>query len=190
MPITGYADTFSAAAGQDIAFKVHCDRPGTYRATIHRIRSADVVGVGFKTSEVAAASNGEYPARRQKIELGSYVAVAPTNAFDLTSFALVAHIWPTTPTKGRQAVLGTWDEATSTSRASSRQSIQPRCSCTSTPNMAARSTTGTDGSGVCYSSRLRPVLNMRPKERLWQLPADTHNHRLARRKRGSRKSTS
>jgi N,N-dimethylformamidase len=112
MPITGYADTFSAAAGQDIAFKVHCDRPGTYRATIHRIRSADVVGVGFKTSEVAAASNGEYPARRQKIELGSYVAVAPTNAFDLRSFSLVAHIWPTTPTKGRQAVLGTWDEAT------------------------------------------------------------------------------
>ncbi len=31
-----------------------------------------------------------------------------------------------------------------------------------------------DGSGVCYASRLRPVLNMRPKERLWQLPADTH----------------
>ena len=26
-----------------------------------------------------------------------------------------------------------------------------------------------DGSGVCYASRLRPVLNMRPKERLWQL---------------------
>lgn len=31
-----------------------------------------------------------------------------------------------------------------------------------------------DGSGVCYASRLRPVLNMRPRERLWQLPADTH----------------
>jgi N,N-dimethylformamidase len=31
-----------------------------------------------------------------------------------------------------------------------------------------------DGSGVCYASRLRPMLNMRPKERLWQLPADTH----------------
>lgn len=31
-----------------------------------------------------------------------------------------------------------------------------------------------DGSGVCYSSRLRPILNMRPGERLWQLPADTH----------------
>jgi len=41
-----------------------------------------------------------------------------------------------------------------------------------------------DGSGVCYSSRLRPVLNMRPKResvlggigpsRLWQFNADTH----------------
>lgn len=31
-----------------------------------------------------------------------------------------------------------------------------------------------DGSGVCYSSRLRPILSMRPNEALWQLPADTH----------------
>lgn len=32
----------------------------------------------------------------------------------------------------------------------------------------------TDGSGVCYSSRLRPVLNMRPRAELWQFNADTH----------------
>ncbi|MEM7407909.1 MAG: N,N-dimethylformamidase beta subunit family domain-containing protein [Pseudomonadota bacterium] len=31
-----------------------------------------------------------------------------------------------------------------------------------------------DGSGVCLSSRLRPVLSLRPHEALWQLPADTH----------------
>jgi len=41
-----------------------------------------------------------------------------------------------------------------------------------------------DGSGVCHASRLRPMLNMRPKRqnvlagfghsRLWQFPADTH----------------
>ncbi|MEM7250261.1 MAG: N,N-dimethylformamidase beta subunit family domain-containing protein [Pseudomonadota bacterium] len=31
-----------------------------------------------------------------------------------------------------------------------------------------------DGSGVCYSSRLRPILSLRPGEALWQLPADTH----------------
>ena len=32
--------------------------------------------------------------------------------------------------------------------------------------------THSDGSGVCYSSRLRPVLTLRPREALWQLPAD------------------
>jgi N,N-dimethylformamidase len=41
----------------------------------------------------------------------------------------------------------------------------------------------TDGSGICYSSRLRPILNMRPKysswlggvgSGLWQFNADTH----------------
>lgn len=31
-----------------------------------------------------------------------------------------------------------------------------------------------DGSGVCYSSRLRPIVSIRPGEKLWQLPADTH----------------
>ena len=43
--------------------------------------------------------------------------------------------------------------------------------------------THSDGSGVCYSSRLRPILNMRPKysssnggigSGLWQFNADTH----------------
>jgi N,N-dimethylformamidase len=43
--------------------------------------------------------------------------------------------------------------------------------------------THSDGSGVCYSSRLRPILNMRPKYQswlggagssLWQFNADTH----------------
>ncbi|MBL9035571.1 MAG: N,N-dimethylformamidase [Rhodospirillaceae bacterium] len=31
-----------------------------------------------------------------------------------------------------------------------------------------------DGSGVCHSSYLRPILNMRPKTDLWQFNADTH----------------
>jgi N,N-dimethylformamidase len=34
--------------------------------------------------------------------------------------------------------------------------------------------THSDGSGVSVSSRLRPVLNMRPKVRVWGLAADTH----------------
>ncbi len=31
-----------------------------------------------------------------------------------------------------------------------------------------------DGSGVCYSSAKRPILNMRPKTELWQFNADLH----------------
>ncbi|MGH6892839.1 MAG: N,N-dimethylformamidase beta subunit family domain-containing protein [Dongiaceae bacterium] len=31
-----------------------------------------------------------------------------------------------------------------------------------------------DGSGVAHSSRLRPILNMRPRNDLWQFSADTH----------------
>ncbi|MEQ9491276.1 MAG: LamG-like jellyroll fold domain-containing protein [Alphaproteobacteria bacterium] len=31
-----------------------------------------------------------------------------------------------------------------------------------------------DETGVCYSSRLRPIFNMRPKTGLWSLNADTH----------------
>ncbi len=34
--------------------------------------------------------------------------------------------------------------------------------------------THSDGSGVSFSSRLRPVLNLRPKGRVWGLVADTH----------------
>jgi N,N-dimethylformamidase len=33
--------------------------------------------------------------------------------------------------------------------------------------------THSDGSGVCFSTRLRPVLNMRPRSRLWNFNADT-----------------
>jgi N,N-dimethylformamidase len=33
--------------------------------------------------------------------------------------------------------------------------------------------THSDGSGVCFASRLRPVLNMRPRSRLWNFNADS-----------------
>ena len=34
--------------------------------------------------------------------------------------------------------------------------------------------THSDGAGVPYSSRLRPILNMRPRSRLWNFNADLH----------------
>ena len=109
-PILGYADKFSVENGHAIGFKVHADEPGSYQATILRLRSADHAGVGLKTAVVETPVNRAYHARRQTIETGSFVEVGQADAFDLSSFTLLAYIWPTTPAKGRQAIVGNWDE--------------------------------------------------------------------------------
>ena len=109
-PILGYADKFSVENGHAIEFKVHADEPGSYQATILRLRSADHIGVGLKTAVVETPANRAYRARRQTIETGSFVEVGQADAFDLSSFTLLSYIWPTTPAKGRQAILGNWDE--------------------------------------------------------------------------------
>jgi N,N-dimethylformamidase len=74
------------------------------------LRSADHAGVGLKTARVETPANRAYPSRRQEIATGSFVEVGRAEAFDLPSFTLLAYIWPTTPAKGRQAILGTWNE--------------------------------------------------------------------------------
>ena len=53
-----------------------------------------------------------YPGRRQPINAGSYVRVPASPALQaLSSFTLEALIWPTTPGRGTQTLLGRWDEA-------------------------------------------------------------------------------
>jgi N,N-dimethylformamidase len=106
-PILGYADEFSVPNGENIAFKVSAEGSGSYRATIMRLRCGDPEGAGFKATPLDVPANGVYPARRQKVAAGSYVEIAEREPFALTSFSLTATIWPTTPVKGRQAILGT-----------------------------------------------------------------------------------
>lgn len=110
--ILGYSDKFSVENGQSIEFKVSAQLPGRYQSTIKRIRSGDSTYVGLKTTVVETPANGEYPARAQQIEAGSYIEASDAEGFNLESFTLAAYVWPTTPTKGRQALLGTWDETT------------------------------------------------------------------------------
>ena len=111
-PIMGYADRFSVANGESIAFKVHTDTSGVYQAQIVRLRCGDLAGVGLKTAPVTSPVNRAWPARRQTTETGSFVEVGRPGIFDLSSFTLHAYVWPTTPGKGRQAILGNWNEAT------------------------------------------------------------------------------
>jgi N,N-dimethylformamidase len=109
-PILGYADKFSVENGGSIAFKVSAEVSGTYRATIMRLRCGDPEGAGFKATPLDVAANGVYPARHQRVVAGSYVEIAERAPFALSSFSLTATIWPTTPLKGRQAILGTLTE--------------------------------------------------------------------------------
>ncbi len=120
-PIMGYADTFSVENGQSIAFKVSSELPGHYHAEIVRLRCADHTGIGLKQTTVHTPGNGDYVARPQPVYAGSYIDVGASEAFHnnnnnstLERITLQVYVWPTTPTKGRQALLGTWDETRGT----------------------------------------------------------------------------
>ncbi|MBM3225960.1 MAG: hypothetical protein FJZ47_19490, partial [Candidatus Tectomicrobia bacterium] len=112
-PLLGYPDTFSVEQGQPIAFKVSSALPGSYRADIVRLRCADHTGIGLKQTTVPTAVNGTYPGRVQPVYAGSYIDVPASEAFHPPQITVQAYIWPTTPQKGRQALLGTWDESSS-----------------------------------------------------------------------------
>ena len=84
--------------------------PGRYRAEIVRLRCADHTGIGLKQTTVATPVNGEYAARFQPVYAGSSVEVGAAEAFHVPCVTLQVYVWPTTPSKGRQALLGTWEE--------------------------------------------------------------------------------
>jgi N,N-dimethylformamidase len=115
LPLTGYADRFSVAAGETIAFKVSCAVAGSYQARLVRVISGDPnpAGPGIRERDVPAPFAGSYPSRVQRVPLGSYARVPDAPALQaLTSFRAEATIWSTTPATGRQGIIAKWDAAT------------------------------------------------------------------------------
>ena len=109
--ITGYTNPMSVAPGQTIRFHVSAEGVGRYRADIVRLIQGDLnpAGPGFKEKLLRTSVSGTYRAQPQRTYPGSCVVIAPAAPLDrLESFTLQALIWPTTPTKGRQIVLGRW----------------------------------------------------------------------------------
>ncbi len=69
----------------------------------------------FAPEPVDAPCNGTYPGRAQSIPVGSLAVVPNHPVLSGTSgVTLVAYVWPTTPGRGRQAIMGTWCEASQT----------------------------------------------------------------------------
>lgn len=111
LQITGYPDRIYARPGDTVNFMVSCESPLNYRADLVRIVCGDdnPEGPGYKEIEFASSINGNYQGRKQHIRAGSYVRVPDSRPLRaLTSFTVQTFIWPTTPNKGKQALLSKW----------------------------------------------------------------------------------
>ncbi len=112
MKITAYADRVSVAPGETIHFMVNCEA-AKFTADIVQLICGDMNpdGPGYQERVVRTAVSGSYPGRRQVIHAGSFVEVAGGGPLaQLASFTFQAFIWPTTPDKGRQALISNWSE--------------------------------------------------------------------------------
>ena len=113
MKIVGYSDKISVAQGQTIKFMVSSEGPKFYRADIVRVICGDEnpEGPGYKEELVKTSVSRSYRGRKQAVRCGSY-AIVPTHPRlnRLSSFTVQAMIWPTTPGKGVQVVIGKWSE--------------------------------------------------------------------------------
>ncbi|MFN8660236.1 MAG: hypothetical protein U0105_28120, partial [Candidatus Obscuribacterales bacterium] len=114
VPLSGYADRFSVAPGETIAFKISSTFSEPYHARLVRVISGDPnpAGTGIKERDIAAPFAGDYPSRFQPTHLGSYGRVADSAVLHgIKSFTAVATIWPTTPRKGEQGIIAKFDAA-------------------------------------------------------------------------------
>ncbi len=115
--VIGYCDHWSVAPGDTVRFMASCLDGDSYEAQIVRLKQPDAgpLATRFAPEPVGAPCNGRHAGRRQAIRVGSLAVVAAHPALaPAGSFTLASYLMPTTPTKGRQAIMGTWCEATQT----------------------------------------------------------------------------
>ncbi len=106
--LTAYCDQISVAPGDRIRCMVNCEGASEFRSELQRIVCGDENpdGPGYRVDQVPIDLGGPFPARRQPIRPGSYGLVpAERVPTELASFSLALLVWPTTPRKGRQALI-------------------------------------------------------------------------------------
>ena len=111
--LLAYCDSFSAAPGDTVNCMVSCEGAARYHAEIVRLLNPEAgpEATAFRTEPVDTPVNGEHPGRQQILCPGSYGVVEPhPKLAGLTSFTLQTFVWPTTPGRGTQGLLGSWCE--------------------------------------------------------------------------------
>jgi N,N-dimethylformamidase len=116
--VMGYCDRWSVAPGDTVRFMVSCLDTERYDVAIVRLKQPDAgpQATKFAPEPVAAPCNGTRRGRHQVIPAGSLAAVPahPALALPGDGVTIAAYVFPTTPSKGRQALIGTWCDATQT----------------------------------------------------------------------------
>ena len=106
--IVAYASQLSAAPGDRVSCMVSCFGPAGYEARLVRIVHGDPnpAGPGPRYEPVPGVPVQRLPGRTQAVHAGSFAVLPAAGAWRLAGgFTLQATVWPTTPAKGRQALL-------------------------------------------------------------------------------------
>jgi N,N-dimethylformamidase len=123
--IVAYASHLSAAPGDRVSCMVSCFGPTEYEARLVRVVQGDPnpAGPGPRYEPVAEVPAQRLPGRTQVVHGGSFAVLPSPGGWRLAAgVTLQATIWPTTPAKGRQAVLSV---AATTGRGSAQLRIGP-----------------------------------------------------------------
>jgi N,N-dimethylformamidase len=108
--IVGYCSKLSVVPGEAVTFYVSSYKSESYAADIVRLIHGDTNpdGPGYKEEEIPNTLSDTYPGRPQEIHSGSYAIIPHDDRFNVGSFTLQAMIFPTTPAKGLQGLMGKW----------------------------------------------------------------------------------
>src|SRR5262249_44899911 len=111
--IMAYADPWSVAPGEKVRFMVSCIGGDSYTGQSVQVEQpvAGPPAQRFSPELVEAPFILFHSGRLQSILIGSLCVVPANAALAMAgSFTLLSYVFPTTPKKGRQAIVGTWCE--------------------------------------------------------------------------------
>ncbi len=96
--LIGYSSELSVRPGDTVEFMVNTDNGGSYKADLVRVingESQSIYGDQFELEYTPSSFEGTYKGSEQELNLGSYVHVQNTSAFDqLQSFTIGGWMYP------------------------------------------------------------------------------------------------
>lgn len=108
LPLTGYTNRLSVTPGETIDFKISSVSSQPYQARLVKVLCGDPnpAGPGIQEQSIDVDFAGSYPSRLQTVPLGSYARINNARVLnELSSFTLIATIWPTLPEQDQQTVI-------------------------------------------------------------------------------------